>query len=721
MILQNFDHHLSNDRIYKPDQIEEVITEVRKNFRFSQVNTKHRYFNVPAAFDIETSSFYDKDGNKCGLMYAWAFGLYGLVIIGRTWKQFTKMIKKLCSILNLSDLTRLIVYVHNLQFDFQFFRSHFNFEKVFASDHRQPLYALTDSGLEFRCSYMLSGLSLEKVGENLLKYIVKKKVGDLDYSLIRHAETPLKPKESGYIASDVKVAMAYVAEEIENYNGIANLPLTKTGYVRKYCRNFCYTDPETGKADKKRYYEMRDLMHGLKVLDAAMYHDMKNCFAGGFTHCNDFYAKKMIGTTKNCDVKGRPSSWDFTSAYPAVMIAERFPMSTPIKPDCTEMSKEQFEHYNNNYCTMFTISFYDLKEKPDAAENYISKSKCLKISKDARINNGRVVSASFLEVTITNVDLEIIDWLYDYREFDFAEMYVWKKDYLPRDFMLAILELYKGKTELKGVDDKKAEYMVKKGMANAAFGMAVTDIVPEVNPYEEGEWQKPYKPDIETEIEKYNNQRKRFLYYPWGIFVTCYNRRNLFTGIIEAGMNDYIYSDTDSIKILNTEKHREYFENYNREILQKLEYALEYRNIDKSYIYPKTIKGEVKPLGVWDFEGYLTRFKSLGAKRYMLVKDRKLELTVSGLNKKTTVPYLRKKFKTHDKIFEAFNDGLEIPAGKTGKMTHTYIDIPRSGLVTDYRGQTIEFEELTSIHLENAAYDLKMDDFNAYLLEMGGI
>ena len=32
---------------------------------------------------------------------------------------------------------------------------------------------------------------------------------------------------------------------------------------------------------------------------------------------------------------------------------------------------------------------------------------------------------------------------------------------------------------------------------------------------------------------------------------------------------------------------------------------------------PKTIEGETKPLGVWDYDGHYDEFKSLGAKRYI--------------------------------------------------------------------------------------------------------
>ena len=50
-----------------------------------------------------------------------------------------------------------------------------------------------------------------------------------------------------------------------------------------------------------------------------------------------------------------------------------------------------------------------------------------------------------------------------------------------------------------------------------------------------------------------------------------------------------------------------------------------------------------------DFEGYYERFKTLGAKRYMVQKDGKVNITVSGLNKKIAVPYLQQKF--GDNIF----------------------------------------------------------------------
>lgn len=703
-MLLNFTEHIKNNTIFRPDQLEEVLAIVRPNFRFDVTNTRYKYFNVPAAFDIETTSFYDK-GEKVGLMYAWVFGLYGLVIIGRTWMEFENLLNRLSEILDLGERKRLIVYVHNLQFDFQFFRSHFEFEKVFATDRRKPLYALASNGVEFRCSYMLSGYNLETVGKNLLKYKVEKMTGDLDYNLIRHPETVLYPKELGYIMCDAKVVMAYIAEEIERMGGISKLPLTKTGYVRKYCRNACFYDPETGRKDKHKTLAYRDIMKRL-TLDPDLYKRLQQAFCGGFTHANSIHVNRILK-----DV----TSYDFTSSYPAVMVAERYPMGRPELIDCSSLTSEQFYKYLELYCCVFTIHIFNLQERPEVFENYISRSKCIKCENPV-INNGRLVSADYCEVTITEVDFEIIQKLYTWTGFRISNLYIFQRGFLPKDFVLSILDLYKNKTMLKGVDGKEVEYMVSKGMLNATFGMSCTNPLREINDYID-DWLEPREPDAETELNRYNKKVSRFLYFAWGVYITAYARKNLFSGILEAG-EDYIYSDTDSIKLINAEKHREYFDNYNRNILAKLHYALECQGIDPEYIAPETIKGEKKPLGVWDYDGHYKRFKTLGAKRYMVENDQgELSLTVSGINKKVAIPYLTKKYKSNNEIFKQFKHGMTVPAGSSGKNTHIYIDTLKTGTVTDYLGKRYKYKEKTGIHLEAAEYRLSIHgDFMGYIV-----
>lgn len=670
---------------------------------FIKTIKKVQYANVPAAFDIETSSFYVKN-EKCACMYAWVFGVNGKCVIGRTWDEFIEVMEQAKNSLGLNLNRRLIVYVHNLAYEFQFIRKRFAWNKIFATEKRKPIYALTEDGIEFRCSLRLSGFSLEKVGEHLLKYPVQKMVGDLDYSLLRHSKTPLTEKERGYILNDGLVVMAYIQEEIEQRNGrIDRIPLTKTGKVRKLSRDYCLYDG-SHTHNQGKYHRYMDLMQTLRMT-LPEYQENVAAFQGGFTHGGNVWSTVLA---KNVGSK------DFTSSYPTVMVSEKFPMGRGEYIRIA--SKEHFERQLSLYCCIFEASFEGL-EATFPYDHYLSSSKCRK-KKNERLDNGRIVSADYLETTITNVDFEIIRRTYRWTGLKVRRFIRYRRGYLPKDFVHAILDLYRQKTELKGVEGMEAEYQNAKELINSCYGMTVTAIVRDEITYENGEWGDG-QGDPEKQLEQYNDSRQRFLFYAWGVFVTAYARRNLWSGILECGP-DYIYSDTDSIKAVHMDRHEDYFDEYNKSITRKLEKAMDVHGFPHEWIRPKTKDGVEKPLGVWDDEGVYTLFKTLGAKRYMTYKDGKLSITVSGVSKKDAVPYLLWKYKTVERCFEEFDDELIIPATyeprkgevlqAAGKNTHTYIDEPRKGVLCDYMGIVAEYEEESSIHLEPTSYDLSMSD-----------
>lgn len=665
------------------------VADVRK----IKTNKRISYFNCPASFDIETTSFYDENRQKCAIMYEWSFGLNGAVVVGRTWDEWLEFYGRLVKCLGTFDDSRIIVYIHNEAFEFQFMRTRHTWKNVFALDERKPVYALTTEGVEFRCSYTLSGYSLEKLGGQLKKYNVEKAVGDLDYSLIRHSETPLSEREWGYCVTDVRVVMAYIQEQIEHCGDITKIPLTKTGFVRKYCRDACLYEGSHKKSVDK-YSRYRDLMKHL-TLTPDEYRQAKRAFQGGFTHANAFYARKTLYNV---------GSYDFTSSYPAVMVAECFPMS---KGELIKIKNEKhFSEQLRLYCCMFDVEFEGL-ESVVLFEHPLSRSRCSEVV-GAQEDNGRIVCAEHLITTLTEQDYSVIQKFYKWRKMRIANFRRYKRGYLPTDFIKAILKLYADKTTLKNVVGKETEYGLAKEMINSAYGMCVTDICRDEIAYSDS-WTKNC-PDIDKSIEKYNTSKKRFLSYLWGVWVTAYARKNLFTGIWELKA-DYVYADTDSVKGLNMERHRAYFEWYDRNINKKLELACKHHGIDLALTRPKTIEGTEKPLGFWDNEGVYTRFKTLGAKRYMSEKDGKISITVSGVNKKFAVPYLLEKY--GDGVFDAFDDDLKIPAEHTGKMTHTYIDEPIRGILIDYMGNSANYGELSGVHLENAEYSLSMSD--AYL------
>lgn len=714
----SFEHNFNSDIIYKPEDYKDFFTKAIGNI--TTVYSKGcRYYNISASFDIETSSFKVIRNNeilKQSIMYEWSFGLNGLVMIGRTWNEYLFILKELSNRLDLKEDKRLIIYIHNLSYEFQFFRKLFKWKKIFALESRKPCYAIDDQGFEYRCSYILSGYSLEKVSEHLQKYKVKKDVGFLDYTLLRHSKTPLTQKEIKYCADDVKVVMAYIQEKIELEGGIQKIELTKTGYVRTYCRNMCLYENGLHNKNVGKFLKYRSLMKSL-TLDCDEYKQLKRAFAGGFTHANANYQG---------DVEEDVASFDETSAYPAVCVSEQFPMSKSKKVDIHSYKELKFYLYKK--CCLFDVKFINIRSKT-IIEHYISKSRSKTIN--GVFDNGRVVSADSLITTITEQDFFIIERFYEWDDIQIANFRYYEKGYLPKAIILSVLNLYKDKTELKDVEGMEVEYLGSKEKVNALYGMMVTDPCRDEILYDD-EWSDT-TPDLETSINRYNNSVKRFLFYAWGIWVTAYSRRNLFTAIYEFD-NDYIYSDTDSVKGKNFRKHLEYINSYNENIKKKIAICLAFHNIPYSMASPKTIKGDVKHLGVWEYEGTYTRFKTLGAKRYMIEKDGAINITVSGLNKKYAVPYILKKSKNP---FEFFSDGMEIPSNTddldsdiytsdgiliknpTGKNTHTYIDEEMHGKVSDYLGNIDSYYEYSGIHLEAAPYKGNIsEEYAKYLLSI---
>lgn len=679
-----------------------LLPDLAKSKRI-KTSKKIYYYNIPAAFDIETSSFY-YNGNKVAIMYEWTLGISGYITTGRTWDSFIDLYNKICEIFNTDETNRLVIYVHNLSYEFQFMRNHFNWQRVFSLEERKPVQALTDEGIEFRCTYKLSGYSLANLANQLHKYKCKKMVGDLDYSKLRHSKTPLTEKELMYCLIDVLVCLCYIQELIEREGDITKIPLTKTGFVRRYCRQKCMYEGD----DKfnTKYKNYRNIMKSL-TLTTNVYTMLQQAFAGGFTHANAWYQGEIVN-----DVY----SFDFTSSYPYVMVSEKFPMSKATIRN--KLSKKQFINYIKNYCCLFELELFDVEPRV-YFENYISKSKCRQLEK-AEINNGRVSSAKHLIITVTEQDYLIIRRMYKWANMKIGKFYTFQKGYLPTDFVKSILDLYVQKTKLKGVIGKEVEYLVSKENINACYGMTVTNICRAEITYDENLWGKE-PPNIDLAIEKNNKSIKRFLYYPWGVWVTAYARANLFTGIIEFG-DDYVYSDTDSIKVVNLEEHKEYIEKYNKAVYLKLNAACKHHKLDISNMSPETIEGEKKPLGVWDFEGKYTRFKTLGAKRYLVeYLDKKTnqlvqKLTVAGLSKQDAISYM--KTLSND-IFDIFNEDLYIPKGKTGKNVHSYIDYKQDGVIEDYLGNKCEFHELSSVHLEAADYSFSItEDYINFLLKI---
>lgn len=726
---KNYDHYYC---CADATGIDEWFKEVTDN----PLVIDNKMYNIPCSFDIETSSYYDY-GVKRATMYVWSFCLNGSTIIGRTWREFINLLDFVSVKLN-TKKTTLVIYVHNLGYEFQWMRNWFNWKEVFAVKERRPVHATLPNGIEFKCSYILSNYALAYIGENLIKrYSVQKDVGALDYSLVRHNKTPLTEKELWYSVHDVQVVCSYIQEKIEDENGISSIPLTNTGYVRRYCRDFSFTQGESEdslkRKNKAKYHET---MKSLTIQSKGEYDQLHQAFAGGFTHASPLHSGKTLSNV---------GSADLASSYPSSMVLDLFPMGTSTF--IGNISLQRLEYFiSKGYCCLFTVSLYDVNPK-FIYENYISVSKCIQISDEAVVQNGRVASAQHLMITITEQDWDIIKRCYYFNK-DKVKVFGFRfypADYLPRPLILSILKLFANKTSLKGVEGKETEYMVSKNMINSAYGMSVTNIIRDLYEYSNIDGWTTEDADVTEQLTSYNSNYNRFLFYAWGVWVTAHARHHLWEAIFEFG-EDFVYADTDSIKGLNFDKHKSFFTLYNNHIDVKIQKMCSHYNIDKSLCKPKTKDGKTKTIGIFEREEDYAKFKTIGAKRYIYeYNSGELLFTVSGVNKYCGVPYLLHTYTNRNsdddyelfkraysnapgsrdesakalsqiieehksgnldytEIFNAFSDGLYFPPEATGKQTLTYIDDFFESTCKDYLGVRERIFERSAIHMEPQAY-----------------
>lgn len=572
---------------------------------------KHKmYQRHPMTFDIETSKIpTDDEGHYQAFMYIWQVCIEGNVVFGRRWEELQEFMKNVVNAYQLSEDERVVVYVHNLSFEFQFIQDYFNFTDVFAMASRSILTAKT-AHLEFRCSYKLSNMSLAKFIENTPNTLHYKGVDDLDYATVRTPDTPLTEIEYGYCFNDVKGLYECVMELLKEDN-IATIPLTSTGYVRRDCRNAM----NKNKNNRKMFLRSR--------LSLLQYKLLRECFRGGNT-ASDRYLTNLI-----LKIVG---SYDLASSYPFQMIAREYPLGKwnyGVIPDIKTL-----EEYNSRYCTIARYTFKNIRLRDEKPIPYIPQSKCLALGDDREIYNGRILHADFLTISMTNIDFDIVREQYEYDDLAVEEFHYSRKGLLPKELRDTIMYYFEKKSELKGDEEHYYEYMKSKNKLNSIYGMTVTNILNTEIEYHDGEYteKKMTEEEMQEALDKYYKNHRSFLNYSWGVFVTAYARRELEDGLNIAGL-DTIYCDTDSVKFIGN--HDKEFEAYNERLNKECE--------EKGIRNYTEVNGKRFYMGIFDKEKGYDEFITLGAKKYAFLQNGKLGITVSGLSKKKGAEELKKK------------------------------------------------------------------------------
>ena len=623
-----------------------------KNHYFKKKNRADIVNDDIMCFDIETSSgFLHKDSDtlepylgkskkyyedckKFSICYVWQFSINENVFWGRTLEDFKDFLQEL----EYYEPHKKIVYIHNFSFEFQFLINVLQFDYVFARQARKPLFAEW-STYQFRCSYFLTNMSLATWAEQR-KLSVQKLVGDLDYTILRTPKTVLDDKELAYCFNDVLVMYYGLQQYKEKYGHMIDIPFTQTGEVRKEVIDRMNVSSE---------YKYRKRCIKLIPQTIEDYSLLCDCLMGGYAHSNAVHTGIVLDNV---------FSKDISSSYPTVMCLEKYPMTY------FEETVPCDDYFNNdNYSYIITFDVEHLHSK--RWNTWLSFSKCAKI-KGYSLDNGRVLKADYVQLSLTNVDYEIFKLCYDFDNLNIIDFRISSNDYLSPTFVKYILELYGNKTTLKGIREKEPLYMKSKQYINSMYGMMVTKNITDTIEFEEDRWKKEllneknFYTKIASEKKKLS---KTFGAFQFGVWVTAYARRNLWQGILALDYN-VAYCDTDSIKYIDCDT--DFFEKYNKEIEIRENMRADMLGIPRDKFCPKDKYGIPHRLGIFDDDGKYKKFKTLGAKKYCYVdNDDELHMTVSGV-RKSAVSQL------HD--IDDFKDGTVFDVEHAQKLIMTYVD-----------------------------------------------
>lgn len=619
--------------------------KAERNFKGRKRWDKTIFRKCICGFDIETT--YEEKIEQ-SFMYIWQFAAMELetehiyYCYGRDWNSAVELFD------NINDeYASVLVFVHNLSYEFQFFRHWLGITDVFALKSRKIL-SCKYNNVVFRCSYLQTNKSLDKFTSDMKVAHSKLDGKQFDYSKKRFPWTEMNEYELTYSVNDVIGLVEAMKKRMDNDNDtLYSLPLTSTGYVRRKAKQAMKS------FNYKQLHEM--------FFDENVYILLRNEFRGGDTHANRYHSNKIL---KNVD------SWDRASSYPDVMLNCEFPMSNfaPRMIDDIEELVKLCKKRHLCFIGKFVLTNVHQKDVYYGAP-YISKDKALKLSEPV-CDNGRILSCDKIVLSLTDIDYKIIANEYDFN-IEIISVYTSKYDYLPDGLRNLVIDLFKNKTELKGIEDKEVDYMKSKELINSLYGMcAQNPIKPEII-YNDGE--KPFSiepvQDLHKAMEKHN--KKAFLSYAWGCWVTCWARYFLKLMINIVG-DDFVYCDTDSVKFIISDAYDIILDK-----IKKLNNEIKERSI-KNKGYATDSFGKTHYLGVYEQEKKYKEFKTLGAKKYAYeYEDGKFEITIAGVPKKEGAKELKTLenfkigfiFSNCGKLESRYNDldyGMYNPDGQEG-------------------------------------------------------
>lgn len=304
-------------------------------------------------------------------------------------------------------------------------------------------------------------------------------------------------------------------------------------------------------------------------------------------------------------------------------------------------------------------------------------------------DNGRFLSADYMEITITDIDFKIIESQYVWERMDVFNCYESTYDFLPEPIRRKTIEYFQRKTELKGVEGQEYYYARSKELLNSIYGMMVQDPVKQTIDFTFDDYRgcKDFveREDNPEELLRIAN-RKAFLAYFWGVWVTAWARYRLHLALEIAGQQA-VYCDTDSVKYVG-EVDLTQLNNELRELAKE------------SGAYAHGRNGNLVYMGVFERDAYYDKFVTLGAKKYAYEDSKGVHVTTAGVNKAKGSKELARAGGV-----EAYQEGFIFhDAGGTESV---YNDFPMDGVYIVRTGEGLKILKIReNVYIKDSTYTL---------------
>lgn len=384
-------------------------------------------------------------------------------------------------------------------------------------------------------------MSVDKLGKT---FNTPEQKGSIDYRAYREPGHKLTTEEIEYICHDVQIPAHALYQNFEQ--GLEKITIGANA--------FDFFKKQLGKKKFKAWFPTLSL-----EADA----DIRKSYRGGFTYVEPKYAGKVVGPGV---------SVDYNSMYPSVMKKYPYPCGVPILFEGEYEYDKQYPLYVQRMVVEFSL-------KEDGIP-------CIQLKGKGFYGQHEYVreTISPVEITVTSVDWEIMQRMYDIDVIEYAGGYKFQQ----RTGMFDAYIDYWGHVKETSTGGMR---QLAKLMLNNLYGKFATN--PDVTS------KRPVMIDGTVHYVLGDAEYRDPVYLPVGTFCTAYARRELLFAIMD-NRDRFVYCDTDSMHLLGTET-------------------------------PSGIPIDDKALCNWKVEGEFSRAKHLRTKAYIWDLNGKFSVTCAGM------------------------------------------------------------------------------------------